>query len=228
MTFTLLVVAGEREGESFPIPEDRAFTIGRDACNDIRLHDRKLSRIHCQIEVIGGQCQITDLNSTNGTIVREEPIVAETDLAPGDEVVIGTNRLRLVELAPEKPRAPKPKPEKRAAPEEEGRRTPRALRGMRPGHPAPGPRLRKRPKRGCAALLLELRRFVQPADRQHTPPSQPLPALMLERFRPGKELAGVRVVSLIGEGRLGPLFKGEQVTIGRLVALKVLNVPDTD
>ncbi len=49
---------------------------------------------------------------------------------------------------------------------------------------------------------------------------------MLERFRPGKELAGVRVVSLIGEGRLGPLFKGEQITIGRLVALKVLNVPD--
>ncbi len=211
----------------FPIPEDRAFTIGRDACNDIRLHDRKLSRIHCQIEVIGGQCQITDLNSTNGTIVREERIVAETDLAPGDEVVIGTNRLRLVELASEKPREPKPKPEKRAAPEEETRRRPRALRGMRPGHPAPGPRLRKRPNRRDAALLLELRRVVRPADRQrNAPPSQPLPAAMLERFRPGKELAGVRVVSLIGEGRLGPLFKGEQVTIGRLVALKVLNVPD--
>ena len=226
MTFTLLVVAGEREGESFPIPEDRAFTIGRDACNDIRLHDRKLSRIHCQIEVIGGQCQITDLNSTNGTIVREEPIVAETDLAPGDEVVIGTNRLRLVELASEKPREPKPKPEKRAAPEEQT--------GERPAHCEECGRViplqdlasgnvrtvgTRHYCSNCAAS------FNQPTVST-TAPSQPLPAAMLERFRPGKELAGVRVVSLLGEGRLGPLFKGEQVTIGRLVALKVLNVPD--
>jgi len=226
MPFTLLVVAGEREGESFPIPEDRAFTIGRDACNDIRLHDRKLSRIHCQIEVIGGQCQITDLNSTNGTIVREEPIVAETDLAPGDEVVIGTNRLRLIELTPDKAKAPKPKPEKRAPPEEEPGEG--ATRCEECGRAIPFQDLASGNVRTvgarhyCSNCAVS---FDQPTTST-APPPQPLPTAMLERFRPGKELAGVRVVSLIGEGRLGPLFKGEQITIGRLVALKVLNVPD--
>ena len=121
MPFALLVVAGEREGETFQLPEDRTFTIGRDACNDIQLRDRKLSRIHCQIEVIGGQCQITDLNSTNGTVVREAPIDAETGLAPGDEVVIGTNRLRLIGPVSDKSKAPKPKPEERAPLEKEPR-----------------------------------------------------------------------------------------------------------
>ncbi len=226
MPFTLVVVAGEREGETFSIPEDRAFTIGRDACNDIRLHDRKLSRIHCQIEVIGGQCQITDLNSTNGTLVREERIVAETDLAPGDEVVIGTNRLRLVELAPDKPIAPKPKPEKRPAPEEEAGEGPphceECGRGIPPQDFASGNVRNVGARHYCSNCAAS---FEQPTVNA-MPSSQPLPALMLERFRPGKELAGVRVVSLIGEGRLGPLFKGEQITIGRLVALKVLNVPD--
>jgi hypothetical protein len=220
------VVAGEREGETFQIPEDRAFTIGRDACNDIRLDDRKLSRIHCQIEVIRGQCQITDLNSTNGTVVREERIAAETGLAPGDEVVIGTNRLRLVEVASDKSKAPKPPPEKRppleeapgegpASCEECGRAIP--LQDIASGN------VRTVGTRhycsNCAAS------FDQPTANG-APPSQPLPPAILERFQPGRELAGVRVVSLIGEGRLGPLFKGEQVTIGRPVALKVLNVAD--
>ena len=82
MPFALLVVAGEREGETFPIPEDRALTIGRDASNDIRLFDRKLSRIHCQVEIIGGRCQVTDLNSTNGTLVQEARIESETPRTP--------------------------------------------------------------------------------------------------------------------------------------------------
>ena len=59
MPFALLVVAGERDGETFPIPEDRALTLGRDVSNDIRLMDRKLSRIHCQVEVIGDQSKTT-------------------------------------------------------------------------------------------------------------------------------------------------------------------------
>jgi hypothetical protein len=226
MPFALLVVAGEREGETFPLPEDRAFTIGRDACNDIRLHDRKLSRIHCQIEVIGGKCQVTDLNSTNGTQVHGVNIEAETDLALGDEVVIGTNSLRLIELAPEKPKTPKPKPVERAAPEEEPREA--ATHCEECGKVIPLQDLASGNVRtvgtrhycsNCAAP------FGQSAVTE-APASQQLPPAMLERFRPGRELAGVRIVGLVGEGRLGPVFKGEQVNIGRLVALKVLNVPD--
>jgi len=64
MPFALVMLNGELEGKRVPLEEGNAITIGRDAANTIQLTDRKLSRIHCQIEVIGGRCQITDLNST--------------------------------------------------------------------------------------------------------------------------------------------------------------------
>jgi hypothetical protein len=229
MPFALRVVAGELEGETYRIPEDRAFTIGRDACNDIRLHDRKLSRIHCQIEVIGGKCQITDLNSTNGTIVRDARIDAETNLDLGDEVVIGTSRLRLIEEASGKSKAPEPKREEPAPPEEEPREGP--VRCEECGKAIPLQDLASGSVRtvgarhycsSCAAT------FDQATVSAAPPRSEPIPAAMLERFRPGQELAGVRVIGMIGEGRLGPLFKGEQINIGRVVALKILNVPDAE
>ena len=114
MPFALRVIAGDRKGEIFPLPEDRAFLIGRDACNDIRLRDRNLSRIHCQIEVIGGRCRITDLSSRNGTLVRGVRIQEETDLRPDDPIEIGANSLLLIELPSAKPQTPKPEPEERA------------------------------------------------------------------------------------------------------------------
>jgi hypothetical protein len=228
MPFALRVVAGEREGETFRLPEDRTFTIGRDACNDIRLHDRKLSRIHCQIEVIGGQVQITDLNSTNGTLVRDARIDAETNLDLGDEVAIGTSRLRLIELASDKPKAPEPKPEERAPLEEAPREGPAHCEEC--GKAIPIEDLASGSVRtvGTRHYCSNCATSFDQATVSAAPPSEPLPAAILERFRPGQELAGVRVISMIGEGRLGPLFKGEQVNIGRPVALKVLNVPDAD
>jgi pSer/pThr/pTyr-binding forkhead associated (FHA) protein len=114
MPFALRVIAGDRKGEIFRLPEDRAFIIGRDARNDIRLRDRNLSRIHCQIEVIGGRCRITDLSSRNGTLVRGVRIEEETDLHPDDPIDIGTNSLLFIELPSAKPKTPKPKPEERA------------------------------------------------------------------------------------------------------------------
>ncbi len=227
MTFTLLVVAGEREGETFRSPKTApspsaatpATTSGSTTASSRASTARSKSS--------AGSARSPISTAPTAPSSARRAIDAETDLDPGDEVVIGTNRLRLIELASEKPRSPEAETgETRRAGRGTPRR-PRALRGMRQGHPAPGPRLRKRPNRRDAALLLEtapLRSTSRPSAQ--APPSQPLPAAMLERFRPGQELAGVRVVSLLGEGRLGPLFKGEQVNIGRLVALKVLNVPD--
>ena len=99
---------------------------------------------------------------------------------------------------------------------------------MRRDHPGRRSRLRERPHRRKPALLLELLRAAQAGDRSAAPPADPLPAAILERFQPGKELAGVRVISPLGEGRLGPLFKGQQISMGRLVSLKILNVSDAD
>ena len=99
MAFALRLLSGDRAGESFSLTEGRVLTIGRDAENDIRLADRKLSRIHCQVEIIGGRCQVADLNSTNGTHVNGTLLEGALWVTPDDEVEVGMTRMRIVELA---------------------------------------------------------------------------------------------------------------------------------
>lgn len=48
--------------------------IGREAGQDIRLDTRKASRNHAQIVNIDGKFYLQDLNSTNGTYVKRQPI----------------------------------------------------------------------------------------------------------------------------------------------------------
>ena len=225
MPYALLVIAGERKGESFVIPEDRALTLGRDPSNDIRLQDRKLSRIHSQVQVIAGRAQVVDLNSTNGTMVNGTRIEGEIWLQIDDEVEVGMTRMRLIEMSPaaaESPTsntapAPTSPPVDHAVCEECGR----AISDVE----LAANRLRKVGARfychKCAATFEE-------GTVSGAPPVEPLNASIVERGQPGKEIAGVRIIGLVGEGRLGPLYRAEQVSMGRLVALKMLNVTDAD
>lgn len=227
MPLALLVVAGEREGEMFPILEDRALTIGRDDSNDIRLFDRKLSRIHCQVEIVGGQCQVTDLNSTNGTMVQGARIESETPVYLGNEVEVGRTRLRLVEIAPADAARGKQQPKVRAAEEEhpEG-----ALSCEECGATISADDMASGSVRtvGSRHYCANCSATFKTAEAAPAPSADPLPEAMVERIPPGKELAGVRVISPLGEGRLGPVFKAQQITMGRLVSLKILNVSDAD
>ncbi len=217
MALALLVLNAERSGESFLLTEGNAVTMGRDPVNDIRLPDRKLSRIHCQVEMIGGRCQVADLNSTNGTMVNGERIELETWLSVGDEIEVGTTRLRLIEssAADIRSAAPETPPEESPHCEECGRE-------ITAEEIASG-RVRRVGKRHycsrCAAYL-----EASPAEGRVA--AHPLTAPMAERCKPGKQIAGVSLISLVGEGWLGPLYKGEQISMGRVVALKVLNVGD--
>ena len=116
MPFALLVLNGERKGETYLLTEGHALTLGRDAVNDIRLADSKLSRIHCQVEVIGGRCQVADLNSTNGTVMNGERIEVEARLAVDDEIEAGTTKLRLIETTALDLLAPQSEKPQEAAP----------------------------------------------------------------------------------------------------------------
>jgi general secretion pathway protein A len=66
--------------------------IGRIKGLDIRLDDRKVSRQHAQIININGRYFIQDLNSTNGTYVRSEPVKWHP-LSDHDHVRIGDSIL---------------------------------------------------------------------------------------------------------------------------------------
>jgi hypothetical protein len=64
-------------------------TIGRTALSDIVLKDSEVSRTHCRITEADGHLVVTDLNSTNGTLVNGTEITAATPLHHGDRLQVG-------------------------------------------------------------------------------------------------------------------------------------------
>ena len=86
---------GGRAGEHF-IPQGDRTTIGRSPDNDIFLDDVTVSRKHAVVLQSGGELQIEDLGSLNGTFVNRRRIDAATRLESGDEVQIGKYRLSFI------------------------------------------------------------------------------------------------------------------------------------
>jgi len=225
MPLALYIVSGERKGETVPLHEGRPITVGRSAANTLRLMDRKLSRIHCQFEVIGGHCQVVDLNSTNGTLVNGEPIHDETWLLPDDEVEIGMSRLRLIEISPaEAALAEAEQKEPSAGPITAA---PAVRKCEECGRPIPEQDIARGLAR-CVGERYYCRRCMASFDEAtmespgaaETPQRAPL--------EPGEQIAGVRIVKPLGEGRLGRIYKGEQISMKRLVTLKIVNVSDEE
>lgn len=69
-------------------------TIGRGEQAQIRLPDVGISRVHVRVDFDGGQVIVTDLGSTNGTLVNGQRI-STIALQPGDMIQLGTTSLTL-------------------------------------------------------------------------------------------------------------------------------------
>ena len=70
--------------------------IGRGDDCGVRLADPRLSRHHARLEVMPPQVVVHDLGSANGVLVNGDRIAAPTALLPGDDIVCGPLRLRLL------------------------------------------------------------------------------------------------------------------------------------
>jgi hypothetical protein len=82
------------EGKRHAIPPAGA-TIGRSRDCDIVLQDSNVSRKHAEIRPgAQGQWTIADLGSTNGVVVNGQPARGAVPLAAGDQVELGTSKLR--------------------------------------------------------------------------------------------------------------------------------------
>lgn len=68
------------------------INLGRDVANTIALDDAHISRNHCQIRSIKGNCWIFDKNSSSGTRVNGE-LISQKILHPGDVIRIGKTDL---------------------------------------------------------------------------------------------------------------------------------------
>lgn len=97
----LKIVAGSRQGLNVPLPPREPLGIGR-KYGGLLLDDPLISSKHCQVEARGTDWVLTDLGSTNGTMV-DGRLVREVILRPGSEIQLGGTRLVLFVGAPEEP-----------------------------------------------------------------------------------------------------------------------------
>jgi hypothetical protein len=70
-------------------------TIGRSASNDIVIEIPEVSRQHARIEYAQGRFKITDLGSTNGTMVNGVRVTSRV-IEDHDEIMLGTARLEII------------------------------------------------------------------------------------------------------------------------------------
>jgi hypothetical protein len=82
---------GGGTGEAFPLG-DGEHVVGRQSGDIAFPADRYVSGRHARLDVQGGTATLTDLGSSNGTFVR---IAGPTELAPGDQLLVGAQLLRL-------------------------------------------------------------------------------------------------------------------------------------
>jgi len=84
--------SGPFAGRIVALP-NQMVSIGRAPDNDVVVGDPATSGHHGRLEVRSGFFWISDLGSTNGTLVNGEPVI-EKQLNHGDQVAIGQNVIR--------------------------------------------------------------------------------------------------------------------------------------
>ena len=84
-----LVVVVESSSFPFALPPQGEILIGRGTEADLPLEERAASRRHATLTISGGQVQITDLGSMNGTYVNGERLEGQRPLLAGDTITIG-------------------------------------------------------------------------------------------------------------------------------------------
>jgi hypothetical protein len=84
--------SGPFAGRIVALP-NQMVTVGRAPDNDVVVGDPATSGRHGRIEMRAGVFWISDLGSTNGTLVNGEPVI-EKELSDGDLIAIGQNTIR--------------------------------------------------------------------------------------------------------------------------------------
>src|SRR2546425_2529562 len=83
----IVALNGQHKGEDFRLRVGKNV-LGTAADCDIVLTDKKISRKHATVRYEGGEFQIADLDSSNGTFVNDEK-VQKHDLIDNDIVKLG-------------------------------------------------------------------------------------------------------------------------------------------
>ena len=72
------------------LPDEGRLTLGREPACDLCFDDHEISRLHCELEFVGGQWVLADHGlSRNGTFLNGERVHGERALHDGDTVRLG-------------------------------------------------------------------------------------------------------------------------------------------
>ncbi|MFI6505696.1 FtsK/SpoIIIE domain-containing protein [Nonomuraea typhae] len=101
----LRVVAGPDLGRVIWLAPG-GHVVGRDRAAAVRLvRDERISRMHARLHVgLTGELTVTDLGSTNGTLVDGTPVTGAAHLTPPALLEVGDDVLRWAPLPPARPR----------------------------------------------------------------------------------------------------------------------------
>lgn len=72
--------------------------IGRDPHDAVVIHAPDVSRHHAKLTIAGTTVTLEDLGSKNGTFLGTKRVTRATEVKPGDDILIGTTRMRLVQV----------------------------------------------------------------------------------------------------------------------------------
>ena len=84
-------------GEEIPL-RGGENVIGRDPRDAVVIHAPHVSRHHAKLTIAGTTVTLEDLGSKNGTYVGTQRVTGAVEIQPGDEILIGTTRMRLVKV----------------------------------------------------------------------------------------------------------------------------------
>lgn len=211
----LLVIAGPDKGRTFEAVPAVPMVIGRSNESDIRLADKRVSPVHCKLEVRIGQLFVVDLDSQVGTAVNNV-FVKEYTLHYGDTLTVGDNVILIQD--PDSPEVlgfgmdPPPPPNSRT--------------NARVSTPAPKPTPKKADSDADAKPLADtgdaksLTALSEWASVRAKAAGLPDRAEMLS----GHAVGNYEVGEMIARGRSGFVFRAtDRKNKNRVVALKILS-----
>lgn len=91
-TVWLMFESGESKGKVIPVTGDE-FVLGRDDAADLQVLDTRASRRHASLKVLpGGNAELRDLDSSNGTLLNGAPVRSAV-LSGNEKIRIGDTEL---------------------------------------------------------------------------------------------------------------------------------------
>jgi pSer/pThr/pTyr-binding forkhead associated (FHA) protein len=84
----LRIKSGDAKGARHQVTAP-VVNLGRAESNEIRISDPSVSASHAKVQLREGVWTLTDLGSSNGSLVDDEPVTDETPLSPGATIKLG-------------------------------------------------------------------------------------------------------------------------------------------